>query len=297
MALRSSIPAACIFPRFGRILAVLVCALALFSCTGKQNRILAEVGRFTITAGDAKYRDELIQVFYPGSKEPNAGFLQLREVFIQAQVLENNGVKFGDDALDREAARIDKETQAPATLEKIKAIFAKNPAAYRKIFVLPTLVERTIYFDFFLHNPQVQAGPIAAVKALLAAQPAGLSGEAKKRGLAQLELEYEASRGFFKKGQAVLEQKPANEASARALGDMRQKALDFDNAYFLKHAAEIQAGKPLGEPLDRGEVWLVLQPKKKGGKIFSAFVVPKISYEDWLQAEQKKVTVREFSQN
>jgi hypothetical protein len=122
----------------------------------KEEPAVATVGDYRITQKDIEYRDQVIRVYYPDTAE-SYGLKQLVASYTHAQVLKNNGVTIDESTLNAEIERIDKTTQAPETLERIKKVFGDNKAAYKKVFILPTFADRTIYFDFFRDNKDIHA--------------------------------------------------------------------------------------------------------------------------------------------
>lgn len=120
-----------------------------------QPGVIKKIGSWKITKSDLNYRTQVAKAYFPDSTE-DAALKQLEKSANYLKILEKNGVTVSEQDLDAEESRILKETKDPKQLEKIKQIFKDDKQAYRKNFLKPLLVDRFIYEDFFLNNPQVQ---------------------------------------------------------------------------------------------------------------------------------------------
>ncbi|HEX4925658.1 MAG TPA: hypothetical protein VFV50_16300 [Bdellovibrionales bacterium] len=149
-------------------------ALLAAACTrSSESPVVAKVGRFQITEKDLEYKERLIQYYYPQS-ETGKALSALTKSYVNAQILENNGRVMNEEALQAESDRIDKNTKDPISLAEVKDIFGSDTAAYRRVFVLPTLADRLISFELF---PEIQKkDPTAArlIESLLARLEKGL---------------------------------------------------------------------------------------------------------------------------
>lgn len=211
---------------------------------------MAGVGDLVITQSNVRQRNEVIKIYYPQETQ-DFGLKQLTRAFVDAQILKNNGFPLTEERVKAEAQRIDQGTKDANTLAKIKKIFGGNEADYFKVFVLPTLAERTIYFDFFRNSPVIHR-------------------ESKERAIQ-----------FSKAGE-----KGSYSTLAKKQGLKYQKiTIKKDSPLWMKKISErLASGKKVATPIDMGDTWLV---SKKREAVF----IPKIPYTDWLARETAKVPV------
>jgi hypothetical protein len=275
-----------------------LCALlALAACTQKE-KTLAKVGRFVIKERDAAYRNEVVKVFYPQANDAQAGLDQLVEAYLIASVLENQGVKLDEKAILAEAARIEKNTKDPQGLARIQAIYGEDKDAYLRTFVLPTLAERLIYFDFFQRSPTVHAKSRAMAVAFLREakeSPADIERLAKKRGLTVTKILYETKAGLRPLGKKArpLPDQNADPRVKEALATARAQHFAEIDRWFAKFLAGTRPGEMLPEPFDQEQSHLVLRfdQRSKTGARLSAAAIPKLTFAPWLEREKAKVKV------
>ncbi|MBI5597446.1 MAG: hypothetical protein HY928_15260 [Elusimicrobia bacterium] len=120
-----------------------------------------------------------------------AAFMRLTEAAVADKAMRGHGGPVIDDkAVAEDAARIDKETQAPDILACIKAALG---ADFQRVFVRPSLIESRLRL-FLMRDARVQAP--ARAKAALARRRAlegsGLESAAKELGLHYSSASYSA---------------------------------------------------------------------------------------------------------
>jgi len=267
------------------------------------NRLVAEIGEYKVHERDVVFRDGVIRVYYP-QETRSMGLLQLRRAFSYATILKNNGRPITEAIVQGEQERIDKETLAPVMLQKIRAIFGSDAAAYRKDFVLPMYVERVIYYDFFLNDPRAQSGSIAQARNFLkdaAAEPGRFADLAKawsktttgltisRDGGLQWDRPKEAETAGAPPTQGVpagIQQKLAERA--------RERGADDGSKWIDEVISRLKPGQVYGKLIDMGEHWVVARyvgPVKGGAHRIAAVLFPKADFNRWLESEEKKVKV------
>jgi hypothetical protein len=118
-------------------------------CTKKENTVVAKIGRFELTAQDVDRRNEIEKIYNSKVAKP-IGLSKLVRAYEQTEILASLGILFPDAALKAEAARMDRETAVPESLNRIKNIFGTDINGYYRVFVQPILTERVIYYEYFL---------------------------------------------------------------------------------------------------------------------------------------------------
>lgn len=125
-----------------------------FSCS-RSDFTLVKVGDYEVTESMVEFREKVSKIYYP--KEPTkVGLDQLVRAYTMAHILKIHGVEITEEMLQREQQRIDKNTRDPVMLGRLKDVFGKNAEAYKKCFILPNLVEKVFYNDFFLQSKEIQ---------------------------------------------------------------------------------------------------------------------------------------------
>ena len=148
------------------LLIILVGALFLWS------RPVKTIGHWKIYKEDIQWRDAIVQSFFPGAR-PGAGLKQLEKSALYLKVLENNGVTLTQKEILAEAKRIERNSRNPEHLVKIKNLFAGNEEAYLKNYVLPTLVDRVIAYEFFPNNAEIHKNSLVKAQNLIDRSKAG----------------------------------------------------------------------------------------------------------------------------
>lgn len=264
---------------------------------------IGKVGDYIITQKDVTYRDSVFHLYTPEDSR-NPGLQQLIKAFTYAQILKNNSHPVTDEILQKEEQRIDQKTLLPEKLQSIKAVFKGDQKAYRKIFILPTYVERTIFYDFFLNNPTAQAESKKIASDFLETalkNPSQFAGLAKKGGLKTQKLFISEIEGIYFElpkeiqDNSTPKQNQAPESVSKQLKNQLQEQKNTEAEKWIKEVVNpLQVGQVFSQVIDRGEYWLVARLYKKPKKPSSPFemetvVFPKADYNDWLERETAKV--------
>lgn len=282
------------------IFAVSVSLISLVACT--RNRIVAKVGDYEIRKKDASYRDRVVRVYYP-LEERDMGLTQLIQTYTKAQILRNNGRPITDLELKNEEGRIDRSTLMPDMLRQIKDIFGDDHDAYVRVFVFPTLVERIIYFDFFLNDPRVQSNARITAEVFakeLKNKPEQMLRRAKERGLRSLPfsvspggLRWETAelggRGMLSTGMSQY----VPPIVAQKLNSADKPSPDGQH-WIDDVVRRLKPGQIFDQVVDFKEYFAVvryLRPMRQDAYRFDAVIFAKADYDKWLEAERKKVSV------
>lgn len=283
---------------------VVILAVSFFIFFKDPN--LGTVGEYPITKTEVEYRNQIHRLYNPEDSR-NPGLHQLKKAFTYAQILKNNGLVITEETLLTEEKRIDEKTLMPEKLQAIKAVFQGNMKAYRKVFVLPTYVERTIYFDFFLKSPELQAKEKKNAEEFLAEvlkNPKQMDPLVKRYQGVMAHFgvsEADGLRFFENKGASPKSapEKPQNNMPdfvVRKLGQARESLKSSEGKKWIDEViAPLKRGEFYSRLVDMGEHWAVVQlnqipaNKKLGEYRLTAVLFPKANYEDWLNAETQKV--------
>jgi len=90
--------------------------------------------------------------------------MQLTKYFKMAAIMKKYGQPVTHEILEKEAERIEENTQRPEWLKKIKDMFQGDHNAYLRVFVLPVYVERSLYYDLFVKSKIIQKEPFERVQ-------------------------------------------------------------------------------------------------------------------------------------
>lgn len=278
-----------------------------------RDPVVARVGDYSITQSDVDFRNQIYQFYTPGDNR-KPGLQQLTKALTYAQILKNNGQPVDEATILEEEKRIDSKTLMPEKLQALKALFKGNMKSYRKVFVLPTYVERVIYFEFFLKSPKVQSEEQKKALAFLResmTEKGKFELLAKKEGLPIKTLLISESEGvrFYDSGKTPLEDNPQPGGGAQPKGmpdrvseEMNQRMAEFKKIEYEKWAKDVlevlKIGQIFPQLVEFGEQWgvvkLIQKPKnKKQDYRLKAVTFPKADYEQWLKTETSKVNISE----
>jgi len=252
---------------------------------GGDSKTIMRIGQFEISQKMVNDREQILRLTSP--KQVGLGLRQLQEAYINAQILMNHGVVLDDRVLANEEKRVDQNTRRPEQLQQIKEIFGRRQEDYRRAFILPVYANRTIYFDFFLNDPQVQAESFAPAKVFHEAVRAkkSLWWKLVKDGrIRTAKAVLTAQEGF----QFKFKGKPPESFSA-------SPADQFGRQLIEQWIQPIQPGHAVPEIINYGEAgWLVIRyVKPTSGKSDSyelqVAVFPKINYDKWHREQAARV--------
>jgi len=241
-------------------------AAFLWGCTAEK--AVVKIGDEVLTQKEIAFRNRLIRYQNP-KEERELGLSQLLKAYHYAAILKKIGYPVTPAQIKAEKERIDQKTLMPDRLAAIKGLFKGDEASYLRVFVLPTLVERVLYYDIFLKDEKIQH---------LAFQSA--------RDLIQ---ELQSPKSSWKKS---LSQRGLASVSLRVGGDELSKTDPTPSAgptitEIISKSAPMKVGEVFPAPIDAGERLLVVifrgkSKVKSGGDLVDVVVFPKLNFSEWL---------------
>jgi hypothetical protein len=200
--------------------------------------------------------------------------------------------------LAEEAERVQAESRAPETLEKIRAVFGEDEEAYRRLVLGPILVNQLLHARFSLGH-DIQAEPLARAKEALAEaleNPETLPELAEGFGAEYRQLEVVEGRlrqAEAEGGEAAEEDLPAE------LSQYGVELPDYDKAF----VEQVLQGLGVGEvhPLvveDRNSFMVVRLLSMEGEDArLEALVFAKLAFEPWFQTQSQRISLEVYDRD
>lgn len=272
------------------------------------NRTLMQVGDYTIKSNDTKFKDKINNIFYPNNKE-SYGLSQLEKSFVYAQILKNNGLEITESMIRQEEMRINQNTKDPERLKEIQKLFGDDIESYRKVFILPTLAERVLYYDYFSNNPKAQEKSIAKANAVLTEIK---NGKKNFKAVAQeMSLGYQVFTASKNDGIIYLNQPETYEQDSgikdiskkqqvplniqKQLDEERKlQTIELAKFWIDKIAPSVKPGQIVEPPINFGETWIIARYSKRinsNTHQFETISIPKDNFDEWLRAEKEKIKI------
>lgn len=293
---------------------ILFVLFTVVSCIHSEKKVLT-IGKFEITDRDVELRDKIIKVFYPNSNTPDAGLIQLTSAYTYAAIMEQNGFQINDHKLKNEIDRIDASTKDPKTLNRIKQIFkAQNGKfdldKYKKVFILPTYVERLISTSFFQELPIHQVTHKKAVdlhikakensKLLfdLAKENKFKHGEwciSKVDGVSFTDSKEKKSKEKYE-GSKLIDKSniPNADIKNQIESEWAEQNKDWIERWFTDIINPTPQGEIVNSVIDYSESWMIMRLKSKNNTkaCMDTVIIEKISFDKWFEAEKAKVVFK-----
>ncbi|WP_413290988.1 hypothetical protein [Bdellovibrio sp. HCB337] len=264
-----------------------------------RDPVLARVGDTRIRRSEALYRDQIIRLSFPEEKR-SMGLYQLIKSAIHYEILKNHSIPFPNDVLQKEEERIEKNTRNPEQLKTIKDIFKETPEAYRSVFILPTLVDRVIYYDFFLNDEKIQASSVQpALDFLKQAQTSenGFRQAAIKKNLVPQKVLVSEKDGVqwksLESSQDTVDKNTPKHSQKTGMTPSLESG-DGDYNKWNELLVGLKPGQVAPMPINFGEAWLVLYYHNKPSPTSYELEVvsfPKLEYAKWFEAEKAKLNI------
>ena len=277
-----------------------------------DQEIVARVGDLNILRKDVEYRNQIIPIYYPNDKR-RLGLLQLTNAYTAVQILKNNGYTITDEMIAKESQRIDSSTRMPEMLQKIKNIFENDSEAYLKIFVLPVYAERIIYFDFFLHHPNLQKESLQVAKTFLQKalhSKISFKSLAEKSGFKVIPLKLSLNEltqlGVDKENLNLppdefdnsRSQPGSSQDNSETLNKVKEKLqhaqIEHNKEWIEQIIKKLKPGQIFPYVIDDKEGWVVIRyvrPEKQNQYLLESVGFPKADYGNWLNQEKSKVII------
>jgi tetratricopeptide (TPR) repeat protein len=210
---------------------------------------------------------------------------QLIKGYLCAEVLEGLGQKVDENALQEEAKRIDRNTQAPEMLEKICKIYGRDQEAYLRTFVRLVYSERILYHEIFLksrsiHQRQYQEALELLEQALRS--PPSFRDVAQRKGLEVTKL-----RVSWKAGIRPYSEK---EEMAKFSSNWGQD----DTQRLMEAATRIRPGQIYPKIMEGRKGYQVLRLRGREGEdwIIDSVSIPKRNYDQWFWEQASRIPVK-----
>lgn len=270
-----------------------------------SNPVVAKVGTYEIRKNDVSIKNKINKIFYPLAKE-DYGLQQLVKAYTYAQIFANNGRVISEQMVRHEEVRIDTSTRAPETLQKIKDLFHGDMDLYRKVFVLPTLVESRLP-AFYSQSTQLAAESLASAQTFLQKvkqNTKDFSGLAKNEKYETVEIIVSQNDGVYfynpnEKATDQLKRAPPTSTPQSLINKFYSQNQDprGDKQLYPLWLSEIKNLKPgqiVPTVLNFQDVWIVASVhsvKSKNEFILTAAKIPKTTFSDWIEQETKKIKI------
>lgn len=264
-------------------MALLLLVLLLSGCRSE----VAKVGDLPITEEDLSRQVQVSELYFPRSGQKYVALSQLIKGYLALEVLKSQGHRVDNATLQGEAQRIDRETQAPELLGKIKAVYRGDEKAYLRSFVGQVYGERILYHEVFLPSPEIHRASREKAQALLKAglsSPSSFPEIARKRGAKTVTLRVSLKEGIRPTGRRFRSQEIPSEAH-------REQARRL-----IEHLSRMQPGQLYPEVIEWMEGYQVLRLLRNEGKTYLAQSanIPKRDYEGWFWEQASHIPVRIF---
>ena len=272
-------------------------ALALFLLPlllGCRSEV-AQVGHLSITEKDLSRQVQVSELYFPGSGQRYVALSQLIKGYLALEVLKSLGHRVDEAAFQGEDQRIDRETQAPELLQKIKGIYQGDQKAYLHSFVGVVYGERVLYHEIFLPSEEIHRASREKAEALLKAtlpSPASLSRITRQQEVEVVNLRISAKRGIHPTEEAFRSKESPSEAHRSTEAHERLEQAQR----LIGYLSNLQPGQLYPEVIEWSEAYQILRLLHKEGAVYfvQSASVPKRDYEGWFWEQAVKIPVRIF---
>ncbi len=241
-------------------------------------KVVAVVGETLLSEEDVSYRIA-VQLAYGGTIEPPAALVALIKDAQEREVGGTVGVIVTAQEMDVFAKGVEKHSKAPEVLKSVKMVFAGDDDAYRRIYLMPKIINRKLR-AWFSRDARVQKQPRDAIQEAYALAAAGND----------FEQVAEATGLMFAKQDYKTEQKDA----PGALKDYFPEGMAMLSPPFQKILDGLKAGK-MAQTISEDNVdYRVVRLLKKGEGIYKTIeiIAVKEAFDPWFRKQVEKVPVR-----
>jgi dephospho-CoA kinase len=282
------------------LITLLIFILPLSGCR-RGSSLVAEVGTLKISESDVELRQKVIQTYNPNEKR-ELGQKQLIDAFVKAEILRLWDNPISQDELKAEKERINKSTMMPGKLEEIRNLFSTEKQ-YLKVFVLPVLAKRKIYYEFFLKSEKVHKDSLKQAKAFLAPlikKPAQFEKLAEDNG--KMISAFRLNAQGFTWGKAnqpnFFKDKTTSEIYEQILSRQASSSSQHAKTWNDQIVKKLKNGEVFHEVVDDETRWLVVRLIKKQdmerGHLFQAVIFPKLDFAHWLKQQREKIDIKVY---
>jgi hypothetical protein len=272
---------------------ILIFSLLISGCQWFRSNTVATVGDYQITQQDLNYRKKVIKIYNPRETR-DLSYLQLKEAFLLASILKNNGVEVSDTTLKKEASRINEKSNNQEVLAKIRAVFGKDIESYLKVYVLPIYVKREIYYNLFLKSESIHDETLKKAKLIIA------SAESSRENLQALATQNELRfLEFYISPRYGMVPFSEIENFVKKQYDESFKGSNIGKLWVDEVVSSTKPGEIYKNIVNFGETWLVVKYVKQFKKTdfyhIQGIEIKKIAYSEWLANEKLKIKISENS--
>jgi hypothetical protein len=268
------------------VVGLALAALIVCSC-GTQPRVVAQVGETAITAQDMAYRQAVMEIRSGKEFPSHLALLQLIQEALMAEVGRAYDVVISEEMLAEEAARVEATSRDPEMLARIRAVFGDDEAAYRRLVLVPLLVNQLLYARFSLGH-DIQAEPLARAQELLTAavaDPASLPVLADEFGGVYRQLEVGGGR--------IQHGDNEDEALPPELGQYGVEWPDYDREFVEQVVAGLEAGELHPKVVEDRYSFMVVRllSEENGGQeaLLGSVAIAKLAFDPWFQMQSQRV--------
>jgi hypothetical protein len=268
-----------------------------------------QVGDYILRRSAVECRDAVITASFPEDKR-KLGRDQLLQAYRHVQILKNFGREITLDQINAEKERVNQSTLTPQKLAQIKqACGGENSKAYEAAFLVPSIADRLIYYDFYLKTPGLHQESLLKAqkwKEKVATLPSQFESMAKQENVpissfkVSLKKGLELHRAPAKSGNQIKETLLSDHPPIPHLIDSKFKQerdalLSQEGKKWIDEILNpLQPGQISEQVVDQGELLLVVKylkptPFQKDSYEIQAAVFPKRPYNEWLETEKQKV--------
>lgn len=257
------------------------------SCT-KKNKVVAEVGSSKITRGDVEMRQKAMQVLNP-STTFEAAMEQLIRSYTMVEILKARNEALTDEEVASEYEKLKKVSE---NNPKMAALFQQakgNEKEFRNVVVIPMIADRLVFMKAYMKDEGFHASEKEKATKLhqtLKTQATNFTDSVKKNGGMVFE-------GTIKDDEG-LKWNPSADKSQPMMGGIPQGP-GIGKMWKERYLASAKPGTVVGELIEERNGYIVLYYANAGGKgamNVKAGLIPKKSFGEWLQSQQKAVTVK-----
>ncbi len=226
---------------------------------------VARVGSYRIYEKDLAAQRKINGVM-GGDKDRIDPLIQLVDVYAKAQILVDHGIDLSESALIAEEERIEKNTRDRPALDLIKSVFSSR-SDYRRVFVLSTLVNRKIYFEFYAINRDVHRATFK------------LASEFLNRVIQQPDRFNELAQelGYFTHTFVV-----------------EPEMMEDANFWQAKLIKSLSPGQIYDQIIDGQEALVLARRSKDSENSIDVVSIRKRPFEDWYKEEKAKIIIEYF---
>jgi hypothetical protein len=261
-----------------------------------SHEVVATVGPYQITDEAVLYQMQINYFVIPQKTDRAFALNQLKEMYTDQLIMERYGWHIRPEDLAAERERIEKNTHARRQLQRIQEIPGFDPLLYNEIFVRRTLIQRTIFNDFYFSNVELheptRRQALEFASRMKGQSLAKIKAQALGENLRVFNLQIDSTNGF--KIQHLL--KPQGSPSSSGASDPSPPEMTNDQKKTVAHQwlqSHLTFQKIHDAYLfDEHEQWALLFPEEWKPQlqiVRGVFVViPKEPFQNWIQKEKQK---------